>query len=321
MIGQKNTLGGLNADRSGELPLTTDEEGRLVGTGRVRADRIRYGDAEVATTGSALVRLTARETVLDDVALSVGEGFIRARVALNRTDPDRSYARVTLTAVPARRLFFLFPALASQIDLPVDGRLTTGLGREWRGSGVLTSTRGTVYGVPVTNVRLPLDWVIVPQTGRSEIRLREATATAAGGQATAKAEVNLFADLPARLGGEVAFRNVNLADAARETGKIIGNLPISGRFDFNANQFRSADDLSGTLVMTVGESQAFALPVLSAILPYVGGFGRDSTTRVTEGEVRAVLGRGVWQVQKVTLTGPSIDLYADGTVTTAGRLN
>jgi hypothetical protein len=321
VIGQKNTLGGLNADLSGELPLTTDEEGRLVGTGRIRADRIRYGDAEVATTGSALVRLTPRETILDDVSLSVGEGFIRARLALNRIDPDRSYARVTLTNVPARRLFFLFPNLASQIDLPVDGRLTTGLGREWRGSGVVTSTRGTVYGVPVTNVRLPLDWVIHPQTGRSEVRLREASATAAGGQVTAKAEVNLFADLPARLGGEIVFRNVNLADVARETGKVIGNLPISGRFQFSANQFRSADDLSGTLVATLGESQAFALPVLSAILPYIGGFGRDSTTRVTEGEVRAALGRGVWQIQKATLTGPSIDLYAEGSVTTGGRLN
>ncbi|HVK11629.1 MAG TPA: hypothetical protein VM597_22850, partial [Gemmataceae bacterium] len=321
VIGQKNVLGGLNADLSGELPLTTDEDGRLVGTGRIRASRVRYGDAEVATTGSAVVRLTARESVLDDVALSVGEGYIRARVSLNRTDPDRSYARVTLTAVPAKRLFFLFPQLATRIDLPVDGRLTTGLGREWRGTGVLTSPRGTVYGVPMTNVHLPLDWVVAPQTGRSEIRLRDASATAAGGQVTARAEVNLFADLPARLGGEVGFRNVNLAEAARETGKVIGNLPISGRFTFSANQFRSADDLSGTLVANLGESQAFALPVLSAVLPYVGGFGRDSTTRVTEGEVRAALGRGVWQVQRVTMTGPSIDLYAEGTVTTTGRLS
>lgn len=321
VIGQKNTLGGLNADLSGELPLTTDEEGRLIGTGRVRADRIRVGDAELASTGSALIRLTSRETVLEDVALSVGDGFLRARIALNRRDPDRSYARVTLTAVPARRLLFLFPALAARIDLPLDGRLTTSIGREWRGSGVLTSARGTAYGVPATDVRLPLDWVIVPDRGRSEIRLRDASATAAGGQVTAKAELNLFADLPARLAGEVGFRNVNLAQAARETGNVIGNLPISGRFDFSANQLRSADDLSGTLTATVGESQAFALPVLSAILPFVGGFGRDSTTKVTEGEVRAALGRGVWQVQRVSLTGPSIDLYADGTVSTAGRLN
>src|SRR5262249_878811 len=67
-------------------------------------------------------------------------------------------------------------------------------------------------------------------------------------------------------------------------------------------------------------SQPFALPVFSALLPYLG-FGRDSSVTIREGDVRAVLGKSVWRIERLTLTGSSTDLYANGTVTTAGRLN
>ena len=40
LVGLKASLGRLDADISGEFPLTTDDEGRLVGTGRLRADRL-----------------------------------------------------------------------------------------------------------------------------------------------------------------------------------------------------------------------------------------------------------------------------------------
>jgi hypothetical protein len=59
---------------------------------------------------------------------------------------------------------------------------------------------------------------------------------------------------------------------------------------------------------------------LSAIAPFLG-LGRDYSTTIREGEIHAVLGRGVWKVQQLTLSGPSIDVYADGTVTLDGRLN
>ncbi|HJZ93131.1 MAG TPA: hypothetical protein VKE40_19800, partial [Gemmataceae bacterium] len=320
VIGLKNTLGPLDADVSGDFPLTTDDDGRLVGSGRLRADRLRWRGSELAATAQAGIRLTSTEMTFDEVTFWVGEGNARARAVFHRTDPDRSWARLTLTNVPARRLLFLFPEIAAHVDLNVDGRLTTTMGREWRGAGVLTGARGTIYGIPVTEVRLPIDWVAVPGRGRSEVRVREATATAARGRATARLDVNTFSDLPPRLSGDVQFSNVNLSQAFRETGRVVGNLIASGRFEFAAEQFRGPDDLSGTLRATLGESQPFALPVFSALIPYLG-LGRDSSTTIREGAVRAVLGKGVWKIERLTLSGSSIDLYANGTVTTAGRLN
>jgi hypothetical protein len=320
LVGLKSSLGSLDADVSGEFPLTTDDEGRLVGTGRLRADRLRWGDKEIASTGQAIIRLTSTEMIFEDIALFVGEGVARARATFHRTDPDRSRVVLTLTNVPASRLFVVLPEFASRFDVPVDGRLTTTMGREWRGSGVLTASRGKILGVPVSDVRLPIEWVAVPERGRSEIRLRDVTATAAGGTLTGSLSANFFNDMPPRIGGDVQFRNVNLSAAFRDAGRVIGNLPISGKMDFGADQYRGPDTLTANLRATLGESQPLALPVLSALVPYLG-YGRDSSTTITEGEVRAVLGNGVWRIQRAALTGSSLDLYAEGTVGMSGRVN
>src|SRR5204863_2758539 len=74
LVGLKATLGSLDADISGDFPLTTDDEGRLVGTGRLRADRLRFGGKEVAGTGQGLIRLTATELAFDEMTFFVGEG-------------------------------------------------------------------------------------------------------------------------------------------------------------------------------------------------------------------------------------------------------
>ena len=214
----------------------------------------------------------------------------------------------------------MLPNLAGRFAPAVDGRLTTTMGREWRGSGVLTASRGKILGVPVSDVRLPIDWVAVPDRGRSEVRLRDVTGTAAGGTMTGSLTANFFNDLPPRLGGDLQFRNVNLSAAFRDAGRVIGNLPVSGKLAFGADQYRGPDSLTANLRATLGESQPLALPVLSALVPYLG-YGRDSSTTITDGEVRAVLGNGVWRVQRVSLTGPSLDLFADGTITNGGRVN
>jgi hypothetical protein len=319
ILGLKNRLGPLNAEISGDFPLTTDDQGRLIGTGKIRAERIRWNDQEIAGSALSVVRLTSKALTFEETTLYVGEGVARLHATFNRADPDRSEATLTLTNVPSKRLFFLAPELAKRLEFPVDGRLTTTMGREWRGSGVLTSTKGKVYGVPVTDVRVPLEWAVNPDRGRSEIKVRDATASAAGGQMNARAQINLYNDLPPRLSGDVQFRNANLSEAFKEA-QAVGKLRVTGKLEFAAEQFRGMDDLTAKLDAKLGESQPFVLPVFTALVPYLG-FSGDYNTTIREGEVRAVLGKGVWRVQRLTLTGPSLDLYADGSMTTGGRLN
>lgn len=320
LLGATSTAGPLDADLSGDIPLTTDEDGRLVGSGRVRADRLRWNGADMAGAGQATVNVTATGVTIEDATLHAGSGVASFRITYDREDPDKGEAAVTLTNVPAARLLYLMPELAGKIDMNVDGRLTTRMGREWRGSGVLTAARGKAYGIPVSDVRVPVEWAVTPGRGRTQVRVRDATATAASGQLAAKVEVNLYSDLPPRVDGEVQFKNANLSQAFREAGRVAGNVLMTASLTFGADQYRGPADLAGRLDAKLGESQPFSLPVFSAMVPYLGSVASPSAT-VQEGEVRATLGKGAWHIQRLTLSGPSVDLYADGSVTTGGRLN
>lgn len=320
LLGVTGTAGPLDADLSGDLPLTTDEDGRLIGSGRVRADHFRWNGTDMAGAGQATVTVTGTGVTIEDATVHAGSGVASFRIAYDREDPDKGEAAITLTNVPASRLLYLMPELAGKIDMNVDGRLTTRMGREWRGSGVLTAARGKAYGIPVSDVRVPVDWVVTPGRGRTQVRVREATATAASGQLTAKVEVNLYNDLPPRVEGEVQFKNANLSQAFRDAGRVAGNVRMTGSLTFGADQYRGPADLAGRLDAKLGESQPFSLPVFSAMVPYLGSVASPSAT-VQEGEVRATLGKGAWNIQRLTLSGPSVDLYADGSVTTGGGLN
>jgi hypothetical protein len=161
---------------------------------------------------------------------------------------------------------------------------------------------------------------VAPDRGRTQVRVRDATAAAAGGSISARTEVNLFNDLPPRFSGDVQFRNANVSQAFRDAGRVVGNLQLTGKLEFAADQYRSTSDIAGKLDAKLGESQPFSLPVFAAIVPYLG-VGRDYSTTIREGEIHAALGRGVWRVQQVTLTGPSLDLYAEGSMTLDGRLS
>jgi hypothetical protein len=319
LLGLRTELAPMDGEISGEFPLHFDDDGRMVGACTLRAERVSWKGRQMAGIGQGVVRLTAKSVTVDDATLYMGEGVARVHALYNRIDPNRNEATITLTNIPSDRVLFLFPELAKKFDMSVNGRLTTTFGKEWRGSGVLTAGKGRAFGIPVTDVRVPVDWVVAPERGRTEVRVRDATATAAGGSMSARTTVNLFNDLPPRFAGDVQFRNANVSQAFRDASKVVGNLQVTGKLEFAAEQYRNMDDLTARLDAKLGESQPFSLPVFAALVPYLG-VGRDYSTTIREGEVHAVLGRGVWRVEQLTLSGPSIDLYAEGTMTLGGRL-
>lgn len=320
-FGQTSTLGSLEAEITGDIPFTIGAGLQLTGVGKIRADRLRWGNTLIAPTGVGTMRLTSKELRLEEAVLPLGEGFANVWITLNRTDIDRSTAGLTLSNVPANKLLFLFPEFAGQIDLPVDGRLTSNIGREWRGSGVLTGIKGKIYGIPVADVRLPISWIANFDRQFGTLTLMDLAGTAAKGRATGKAELAFFADRPLKLAGEIKFTNINASSAFPTAGNYAGNTPLSGKFTFGSEQLRATNDLTGKLEATLGgDAQPFGLPVFSSLVPFLG-FGRDAATIVNAGDVKASLSNGVWRVQQLTLTGPALNVYAEGTVTTSGRLN
>jgi hypothetical protein len=75
--------------------------------------------------------------------------------------------------------------------------------------------------------------------------------------------------------------------------------------------------MTATLAAKLGHTQAFQVPVLRQLTPFLGG----QTATFQTGELRGTLSHGVFRIQRFTLSGSYVQLILEGTVTTAGLLN
>ena len=88
LLGVKTELGAMRGEISGEFPLHFDKDGNLIGTGSVRAERLRWKGRPMAGIGQAVIRLTPKSFTVDDATLYVGEGMVRIHASYNRKNPD-----------------------------------------------------------------------------------------------------------------------------------------------------------------------------------------------------------------------------------------
>lgn len=319
-LGIKNTLDKLDGEFSLNLPFTYDEDGDPVGTGSVILEHVRWGDRTLIERLSSVARLNGNDLRFEQIDAPFASGSIRGLVIVNLGNPDRSRAILTMRNVSAAKLFFPLPELASRIDAPLDVQLRTSLGRQIRGTAVVSSVGGKLYGQRINSIRLPVEFDLVPSQQRGSVTVRDAVGELAQGRLAAQASYEYFGDAGGRLEGELKFTNVNVNSLIRTSSDLglVGVGQATGQFDFSGRDVRSLDDVNGKLTATLGRAQLTEIPVLKEVIPFLGPSGRVADRR---SEVRATLSKSVWKVEKLALVGQTLQLFADGTVTTSGRLN
>src|SRR5207249_2115338 len=73
------------------------------------------------------------------------------------------------------------------------------------------------------------------------------------------------------------------------------------------------------LLATLNQTSVRELPILRQAVPYLNPAGLVKPFEA--GDVRATLSRGVFHVQRLALANPTAQLFAEGTVTTSGRVD
>ena len=253
-----------------------------------------------------------------DVSGGLAGGSIRGRAQIRLNEADRNYFSVAIEGADAKRLLAFAPDIAEKVDglltIAVRGRV----GREFHGSGTVTLERGTVAGVPVSGLRIPFDWATSPG-GYGRFAVRAATVHAGTGSAQGDLTVEWGTEV--RVDGLVKLLNVPVRTIAPGIGDnaLLGNGRITGRFDIEGTHVRSTDDLTGTLVATLGNTSPREIPLIQQAVPFLNpaGLVRPFDT----GDIRASLKRGVVRVERLALVSPTAQLFAEGTVTTAGRVD
>ncbi len=254
-----------------------------------------------------------------DVNGLVGEGVLRALVLLNLQHLDRSTFAVNLVGAEASRILAPFSDLADLVDGPMEVDLRGTLGREWRATGSVALMRGRIAGLEVTDWRMPIGLYYSLGQERGELVIRDSAAQVAHGRATAAARLTW--GTCTRIEGGVRFFDADFSGLAARAGSLrsyaVGK--VTGHFDFGSNDFRTRDDLNGTLVARLAQSQALEVPVLTSLVPFIAP-GQSALT-FQSGDVRAILAGGTFRLQRLALMSPALKLVVEGSVGLNGRLD
>ena len=128
--------------------------------------------------------MTADAFRLDNVTGDVAGGLFLGQFVFGLKTNSRSWFSIDLQQVEASRILIPLPDVAAHVKGPVDVNLRGRIGgNEWDGSGGATLVRGQVYGMEVTEWRIPLTFSFSPQQGTGELTVRDSTARLAQGRA------------------------------------------------------------------------------------------------------------------------------------------
>jgi hypothetical protein len=289
------------------------------GTGKLTVTRLRWGDRLIADALRSDIVLDDGEARLRNLSGEIGGGTVRGQVVFRLRDLSRSFFNVALDNADAARVLAPWPALAAGVTGSLDARLRGTMGRHWSGGGNVVLTRGKVGGVEVSDWRVPLRFDMVPVRGRAEINVDDMSAQVANGRVSGHGTLGFGSDT--HMEGNLRFSGVEMRVLLRgvsESSTLGGGL-ASGRIDFSGSNVRSLDDVTATVDASFSQAQALQLPILSSLVPFIGR-GQSSST-FQSGQMRGRLSNGLFRVQSLTLSGSVVNLFAEGNVTTAGRLN
>jgi hypothetical protein len=300
-----------------ELDFSHDTPDRMPkGQGKLRIDNLRMKGTGLETDLEGDLILTDGMLRLRELSGTIAEGSFSAGFTLRLRDLARSGFTVALDDVEAAEL--LAPWLGDKIKGPMQVRLRGTLGRTWHGTLDLELARGEVYGLAVTQWRLPARWAYAPTENRAQIDVTDSTAQAARGRINGK--VSATWDNVLSVKGNVRLEGADLQTLARPFmgATQLGGGQATGRFDFAGDNVSSVNDLDGTLALSFNQAQALQVPVLSQLTPYLG---MGPSTTFQRGELRARLERGVLRIQKFALAGGNLRVFIHGNASLAGSLN
>ena len=320
-LGLGSALGQLRGRADIDLPFQVGPDNALTGAGTLAIRNLRLGEVLLTDGLTADLVLKNQTVQVRNLNASVGQGLFRGVVVYNLRDPERSYFNLHLEQVDASALLASYPDVAAQVQGPVDLRLRGNLGRRWRGSGGVDLTRGRVFGAVVDELHLPVTFEFSPARQSGRVTIRDANAQLAGGRATGQAEFAWSGGEAPRLEGEARFNNAEVRSLVKPGGSLGSYLVgrVTGRATFGADSLRSLDDLEATVSATLADSQALEIPVLNVVAPYLAP-GQSATT-FQKGDLRGRLSRGVFRLQRLTLSSSIVRMAVVGTVNTKGRLD
>ncbi|HEX4145605.1 MAG TPA: AsmA-like C-terminal region-containing protein [Pirellulales bacterium] len=288
------------------------------GSGELKLSDLRWQNIQLTDRIDGLVNLRQGILEIERIEGTFAQGMLRASCSLDLNQPRRSRVRATLSDVASEQLLTPWPELKGVLAGPVDVDLRGVLARPWRFVATVGIEEGKVLAVPLTGFRLPLRIDFDPRTLAAEVDTDDGSGQLGHGRLQFKLRLRSTGTIAVDFGASLTDADLGPLLSRESYGQLAGGR-VSGTIALSGQNVRSLNDLSGNLKAHLRNVQATALPVLQNLEPYLtGGLASAGSN---DGDVRARIGNGILQLEKLTINTASARLFASGRVSQAGNLD
>lgn len=317
---QSHALGALAGEVS--VGFKFQQPGKLTqpeGTGAIEVADLRFGRTTLADRLHGLLRLVPGRLQVVDFTGALAGGTLRGGATVSLQTQVRGDFSLDLSGGHATALLTAWPEASGWISGLVDVQLRGVLGRTVRAMGTVGLRDGKLAGVAMSGVRAPVVAELDPLSGTGRIDVQDFSSSVAQGRVVGK--LTLVRSATTQVNGDIRFTNLNLRTLIRSLGSAsqLGQGKATGKLTLAGRNLRSINDLTGDLTAMVHGVQAMSFPILGAVQPHLTA-GLSSSTTFDRGELRARLASGVVRLERLSLRSSAAQLYADGSISLAGRL-
>ena len=300
------------------LRIRLDSSWQPHGEGQCALRDVRWLREQWSRESKGKVTFTGNSARLEDFQGDFAGG--RARVNANIGTPQRQGTfRMAVEGASASKLLAPIPALKELVQGRADVRLQGTFGKQWNGRGTIAMRRATILSLPVTRIRIPLDFSFSTNRPRLRLVTSNTRAQVARGQVAGRFKINWGRQL--QLNADMRGRDIELQSLLRRVpgGISVGSGRISGTARLGGHQVKSVNDLTGRFDADLSRVQPLQFPVLSQISRFVGPV--QPTTLFETGNATGRLRNGTIYLQRATIDGGLAQLMIEGETTLRGGLD
>ena len=319
MTGGVSHLDGLGAfDANIVAPL---DPFRLSGRGLFELRDLRYGKLPPLGSLRGVVSLVPGSWRVDQLEGDLMGGRASGDIR-SETSPGGSKVvsfDMKLERASLAKIARTFPSVARDIEGFGSVRMAGRVADALRANAEVLVPRARVHGIPVTDLRLPVELELNPATGSGAIHSRHWSARVAGGSVRGSASNRL--GIRRTFESEMQINGVDLAVLSKfhPTGKRPPTGKISGKVELSGPDAERLDKMRGRVDVTLADASLVEVPVFKALDKFLGASGGGGLFE--EGEVHGTIANNTLYVERMTLTGRILQVHATGSIGLGGALN
>lgn len=292
----------------------------ISGSGPVETTSFTWGTTTLSNGMRGNAYFDGQRLSISDLSGDLAGGLARVTTTLDLDQLHRSRATLSFRQSRASTLLAFIPGLQPYVSGIAQGRAELTFQSNAALQGELLVTGGRLFDVPFTEWRAPIGGLFNVQNGSGILEIRGSRMQVCTGRATGDIRYRWGAGT--ELDCNASFAEVDVPHLLREatgdsmvnSGKARGTIWVGGR------NIASFNDISAELDTRLSRVDAFNLPIISSMLPYLNTMPVQRSA-VGTGQIRASLSRGIYRFTNSNLTVRTVAIGGSGTLNSTGRLN